>query len=150
VKSDLQGGQMTRKLYTLVAVAAASGALIAGCGGGSTPAKTTPAKTTPAKTTPAPTTPAPTPTASTTPSSIPSAEIKVAAKACLAEISHLPSTFGAAAKADATNVCNDLASGNLAAARSDADKYCGALIAALPSSYKPEAEAACSSVKKDF
>ena len=79
---------MTRKLYSLVAVAAASGALITGCGGGSTrrrhedsageddAGEDNPRQDDPGRTTP---------TASTTPSSTPSAEMKVAAKACVAE-----------------------------------------------------------------
>jgi hypothetical protein len=69
---------------------------------------------------------------------------------CERAYSHFPSTFGSAAKNDASKVCSDLASGNLTAARSDAQKYCADLIAALPSQYQSEAQAGCAEVKKAF
>jgi hypothetical protein len=131
---------MTRKLYSFVVVAAASGALIAGCGGSSSPGSTT-TKTTPAKTTPASTTPT-----STTPStSIPAAELKAAAAGCKTAESH-DTGLSSAAKGYLTSVCSDLESGNLAAFRSDAEKYCSAAIAAVPAADKALARQECKAI----
>jgi hypothetical protein len=136
---------MTRRLYSLLLVAAASGALIAGCGGSSSPS-TTP-KTTPAKTTPASTTPA-----TTTPSSLPtptSAELKAGATACKSAETH-DSTLSSTAKTYLSSICNDLAAGNVSALKSDAEKYCSAVLASVPAAEKGVAQAECKAIDNDF
>jgi hypothetical protein len=65
-------------------------------------------------------------------------------------VANFPSYFGSAAKSDASKVCGDLSSGNLAAARTDAAQYCSDVISAVPSAYKAAAEAGCAAVKKEF
>ncbi|HEX2703034.1 MAG TPA: hypothetical protein VHM72_06350 [Solirubrobacteraceae bacterium] len=142
---------MTRKLYSPLLVALASAALLAGCGSSSKTPPTTPKKTAPAKTTPASTKPASTTPASTTPAGgLTAAELKSAGAACRSALTHIPATFGSAAKSDLSSVCSDLSSGNLTAAKSDAEKYCVAIVAAVPAADKPLARDECNAIGKSF
>jgi hypothetical protein len=138
---------MTRKLYSPVLVAVASAALIAGCGGSSSP-KTNSSKTTSSKTTPS----TKTSTTNTTPSisSLTPGELRTAVKGCQRAAASFPSQFGSQAKSDLSQVCSDLQSGNLSAAESDAEKYCTDIIASLPAKYKSAAQAGCNEIKKEF
>jgi hypothetical protein len=134
-------------------VAAASAALIAGCGSSSNPPTTTkPATTKPAATKPAATKPAATTPAATSPAGVvpTAAELKAAGTACQTALAHVPSTFGSAAVTYLKSVCSDLQSGNLTAAKSDAQKYCYAVLAAVPAAAKPAAQAECAAISKDF
>ena len=136
---------MIRRLQSVVAVAAASGLLIAGCGGGSSPSKTTSKKPTPTKTTPAKT------TAGSTTSSTPSSQaLKAAAADCAAYVAQIPASFGSSARNDASTICTDLKNGNAAAAKAAVVKFCSDVEASIPPSYKALAEAGCAAIKKDF
>ena len=137
---------MIRRLQSVIAVAAASGLLIAGCGGGSRPAKTTAKKPTPTKTTPART--APSSTTSSTAGS--SQALKSAAADCAAYVAQIPSSFGSAARNDPSSICTDLKNGNATAAKAAIVKFCSQLEASIPPSYKALAEAGCAAIKKDF
>jgi hypothetical protein len=137
---------MIRRLQSVVVVAAASSLVIAGCGGGSSPSKTTSKHPTPAATTPAQTTPSSTPSSKSSGSQT----LKAAAANCAGYVARIPSSFGSAARNDASTICTALKNGNAAAAKADVVKFCSELVASIPPSYKALAEAGCAAVKKDF
>jgi hypothetical protein len=134
---------MTRRIYLLFMVAAASGALIAGCGSSSskpkTPAKTTPAKTTPAKTTPATTTPTATSTGPSSPGGA------AAAADCEASLK-ASTTLTASEKSQLSGVCSELASGNAAEDRAAEQKICTVIVKAVPAAEQALAKAECSKI----
>jgi len=129
---------MTRRIYLLLMVAAASGALIAGCGSSKpkTPAKTTPAKTTPATTTPATTTP----TATSTGSAL--AGGAAAAAACESGLK-ASTSLTSSEKAQLSGVCAEIASGNPAEDRAAEQKICSVIVKAEPSAEQGLAKAEC-------
>src|ERR1700733_5541623 len=118
---------MIRRLQSVIAVAAASGLLIAGCGGGSRPAKTTAKKPTPTKTTPART--APSSTTSSTAGS--SQALKSAAADCAAHVAQIPSGFGSPATNRPVSIRPDPKNGNAPAGKAARVKFCSQLEASI-------------------
>jgi hypothetical protein len=140
-------------MYSLFVALAASGVLIAGCGGSSKP-KPKASTTKPAATTTAPKT-STKPTTSTTSTTgttaaIPAlsgASLKAAAAGCKtaeANDTSLPNSI----KAYLSSICGDLEAGNVSAFKADVAKYCSALVAASPAAEKAAAQAECDEVDK--
>jgi hypothetical protein len=130
----------------LLVLAALSGVMIAGCGGGSSSTSSSQSASTTAATTSS--TPATTATAKS--SSLPSsaaanpAALAEAVAVCKAVIQRAP-TLSATTKAKVESICNKAEHGDLAGARAAAKEVCAEVINAspIPAPAKAQALAAC-------
>jgi hypothetical protein len=143
---------MIRQHSTLLVLALAGGALLAGCGGSnSTSSSNSTSVTQPASTVASTgtTSTSPTTTATSTPNiptSIPTtaAGVAEAVAVCKSIIQREP-TLSSSLKAKVEGICNKAAHGNLAAARAAGKEVCAEVINAspIPAVAKSEALAAC-------
>jgi hypothetical protein len=143
---------MIRQHSTLLVLALAGGALLAGCGGSnSTSSSNSTSVTQPASTVASTgtTSTSPTTTATSTPNiptSIPTtaAGVAEAVAVCKSVIQRDP-TLSSSLKAKVEGICNKAAHGNLAAARAAGKEVCAEVINAspIPAVAKSEALAAC-------
>jgi hypothetical protein len=139
---------MASRLFSVVAILAVGGALVAGCGSSSSPS--TAAPSTPATSTPATSTPSSS-GSSTSPSSSSgsganSAVAAAAKQGCDSAVSNNPALDASkrsALEADCQNVAEAAASGDKTKLKAAYGSFCNDLVGALPSAAQGPAKAAC-------
>jgi hypothetical protein len=133
-------------MYSLFAVAAVSGLLIAGCGGSSKSSTTKTTSSTTSSATISTTTSSSTSSSAVSSLNLTPAEAAAAGTACQKELSLEGTILNGSAKSLLQTVCNDYKNDNVAGAEAAVKQYCKALASnsSIPASVRATLAADCS------